>query len=509
MKARMFRWVMAATLICGAVAFTACSNDDDNSTSKQEEKGGQVRQAFIANTRANLKDLAENLNFSSWEGANHLNSDFNTNVLNNPAFDKTISMLFAQLITQNVRLVEEGSELAQLGYERYVVVDLTQFNFRFTQNEDNTGFDVEPAEDFEMIFKRTPPQRPEDGMEPEGEERPEIPEGVEPHGERNDYARLVLKASGSVVNVLSARMSTEEMALIIRIPTAFAFTLDDMTEEGESMTGFSGTFKNEFASRGSSSYINLRTDTWNISGELQSKVNAPKDDERPQDSKAPAGGPKEDATTVTFSIGQNPGTHKGSVELGFVHNNRKILNLSGVMKSLNGQTDYTTFTSSTSLSDAFIAIMAGNSMEEGTLTLLDDMTISAKISDCQKALELRHAMARARRYYADEQTIDGYAQQLNQVVTCSMTAKALNQQLPMKMQTIKFGIDYHAVPSLKFPDENEYVPFTELLDQESVTYAINIADHAMAPMQESLVVIRQLRQYLRTMMGYFQNQQQQ
>jgi hypothetical protein len=82
MKARMFRWVMAATLICGAAAFTACSNDDDNSTSKQEEKGGQVRQAFIANTRANLKALAEDLNFSSWESANHLNNDFNTDVLN-------------------------------------------------------------------------------------------------------------------------------------------------------------------------------------------------------------------------------------------------------------------------------------------------------------------------------------------------------------------------------------------------------------------------------------------
>ena len=506
MKARMFRWVMAATLICGAAAFTACSNDDDNSTSKQEEKGGQVRQAFIANTRANLKDLAENLNFSSWEGANHLNSDFNTNVLNNPAFDRTISTVFAMQILQNVRSVEPGSELEQLGFQSYTVVDLTQFNYRFTQKEDNTGFDVEPAEDFEMIFKRTPPQRPEDGMEPEGEERPEIPEGVEPRGERNDYVRLVLKASGSAVEMISTRISSDDVALIIRIPTAFAFTLDYMTEEGESMMGFSGTFKNEFASRGSSSYINLRTDTWNISGELQSKVNAPKDDERPRDSKAPAGGPKEDATTVTFAIGQNPGTHKGSVELGFVHNNRKILNLSGVMKSLNGQTDYTTFTSSTSLSDAFIAIMAGNSMEEGTLTLLDDMTISAKISDCQKALELRHAMARARRNYADEQIIDGYAQQLNQVVTCSMTAKALNQQLPMKMQTIKFGIDYHAVPAVKFPDEDDYVPFTEMLDQESIEYAINIADHAAEPLKESLITVRQLVLYLRSLMSNFQEE---
>lgn len=509
----MFRWVMAATLICGAAAFTACSNDDDNSTSKQEEKqeekGGQVRQAFIANTRANLKDLAENLNFSSWEGANHLNNDFNTDVLNNPAFEKTISMLFAQLITQNVRLVEEGSELAQLGYERYVVVDLTQFNFRFTQNEDNTGFDVEPAEDFELIYKPVPRERPMDGMGPEGEEGPEgedRPEGGQP---RQDSARLILKASGSVVNVLSARMSTEEMALILRVPTGFAFTLDMLRGDESVGTRFSGTFKNEFVSHGNSSYINLHTDAWNISGELLSTVTAPEDRaDKPKDDKGRGRAPQDDATTVNFAIGQDPATHEAKLQLGFIHNGKNIIQMSGVMENKNGQTDYSVFTTNMSLFEAFTAIMAGNNMKAGSITLLDDLITSATISDCEKALRLHHELGRARRNYADEATIDGYTQQLNEIITSTMTCKGLNQQLPMKMQTVKFGIDYHAVPSVKFPDEDEYVPFTELLDQESVTYAINIADHAMTPMQESLVVIRQLRQYLRTMMGYFQNQQQ-
>jgi hypothetical protein len=116
-------------------------------------------------------------------------------------------------------------------------------------------------------------------------------------------------------------------------------------------------------------------------------------------------------------------------------------------------------------------------------------------------------MARARRNYADEATIDQFTQQLNELVSGSMTCAHTNQTIPMQLKTVKFGVDYWAMPALKFGPESEYEPLTNLLDNEGIAYMINIADHAAEPMQESIVIVRQLMQYFQTIMGLHQNQQ--
>ena len=79
-------WVLAATMICGASVFTSCSEGSDNPA----PENAKDRKEFIAHTRENLKYLAENLNFRSWEVANEINQEFNTTVLNNPEFEKAI-----------------------------------------------------------------------------------------------------------------------------------------------------------------------------------------------------------------------------------------------------------------------------------------------------------------------------------------------------------------------------------------------------------------------------------
>ena len=496
---KFMHWMLAAILICGTSVFTACNNSEDNPTPDSAKN----RKEFIQHTRQNLKELAENLNFSSWTGINHLNNDFNTSVLNNPAFDKTVSTLFSKTIQQSIKPVEEGSELAQMGYQMYAVIDFTAFNYRFKENDEGTGFDVEPAEDFLLIFKRMPIPQGQDGMGPMGPD-----DGLRPEGDRptDEYEALLMKASGSSVDMIASRLSTDQLAVIVRIPTAFDFSIGMLMEDGTIKARLTGTFKNEFASRGTSSFINLHTDAWNVTGTLQANLDVPQGGEGPQGGEAPQRPenpdvkPQADASTVTFAIGQDPATHEGGLKLGFIHNNRNILNMRGVMKNLNGQTDYSTFTSSTSIVEVFTAIMAGNSLEEGVFTMLDDLTTTLKVTDCAKVVELQRQMARDRRNYANEATIDGYVQQLNGLVSGSMTCKGLeNLQIPMKLQTIKFGVDYWAMPALNFADEKGYVALTDMLDKESIEYMINIIDHAAEPVQQSIVTVRQLIQYMQTL----------
>ena len=503
----MMQWVMAAILICGSSVFASCSSNDDSPSSADEGKKSK-RTEFIEHTRANLKEVAENLNFSSWTGINHLNNDFNTSVLNNPAFEKTLSTLFLQTMTQSIKPVEEGSELAQMGYQMYAVIDFTTFNYRFKENDEGTAFDVEPAEDFMLIFKRKQMPQGQDGMGPQGPE-----DGVKPEGDRptDEYEALLMKASGSSVDMIAPHLSTEQLAVIIRFPTAFDFSLGMLMDDGTIKARVTGTFKNEFASRGTSSFISLHTDAWNVTGTLQTSIDVPGEGEGPQGGEAPQGPegpdlrPKADATTLKFAIGQDPATHEGGIKIGFIHNDRNILNLRGVMKNLNGQTDYSKFTSSTSIIEALTAILAGNSLEEGVITLLDDLSTTLKITDCAKAMELLKQMGQYRRNYADEATIDGYVQQLNELISGSMTCKGLdNMQIPMKLQTIKFGIDYWAMPALNFGDEKGYVALNNMLDQESIEYMFNIVDHAAEPMQQSIITVRQLIQYMQTLMGTIQ-----
>ena len=464
----------AAILICGASVFTSCSSNDtnDNPSPEQPKKN---RAEFIAHTRQNLKEVAENLNFTSWNVAHSINSNFNQSVLNNPAFEKTISKLFSQTIQQTIKPVEEGSELAQMGFKMYATVDLTAFNYRFKLNRENNNFDVEPAEDFEMIVPAKDPDTQQ---------------------VIDDKMKLTLKAGGSSYLQILQLISTQDLAVVVKVPVDFAFSISANTEEGWTDM-FTGIFKNEVQERNGSGHFSLVDDAFNISGTITSFL--PSVAEK---------GLTGDATTIHFAIGQDPAIHQAGMNLTFIHNGRTMLRLRGVMENLNGVTQYSQFTSGTSIVELFAAIMAGNSLKEGTITLIDDLTTTLTISDCGKLLELQRAMASARRNYADQMTIDGYTQHLNELISGTMTCKGLNQTIPMKLQTIKFGVDYWAMPALNFADENGYVAITDMLDKESIEYMINIVDHAAEPMQQSIITVRQLMQFIQTLTSTIKEKQQ-
>ena len=84
----------------------------------------------------------------------------------------------------------------------------------------------------------------------------------------------------------------------------------------------------------------------------------------------------------------------------------------------------------------------------------------------------------------------------------TMTCKGVNQTIPMRMVTTKFGVDYVPMPAFNFADENGYVSFVDLLDPESVQYGINIVDHAAEPMQQSIIVVRQLVEFVQTLSSF-------
>ena len=470
-------WGLAATLVCGASVFTSCSSDNsDNAGSIEQAK--KDRKEFVAHTRATLKDLAENLNFSSWNAANTLNQYFNQYVLNNPGFEKAVLATFMQKTQQSIKPVEEGSELAEMGYYSYGTVDLTDFNYRFTMNANNDGFDVEAADDFEVILNAWNPttQQVEAGL-----------------------YRLTLKSGGSTTYKFEHAMSQQPgMALVVLIPSEFQFSIADRLS-GQWHDGFSGSFKNQVSVADGHEYAQLDRDTWTVAGTITSDFAG-----------VTALGAKADQTTLDFSVVSDKVNNKGDVALSWSQNGRKMLDLA-LKESGDGtggiyRLDLSQFTSSASILDVIGAIMTSRTLDEGKLTLLDDLTTTVSISDMQEALQVAREAATARRNYADQKTIDQYTQKLNELVKCEMTCKGVNQEISMRLMTTKFGVDWWSMPSFNFADENGYVAFTELLDPESVQYGINIIDHAAEPMQQSIIVVRQLLQYVQGLVSAFQQQ---
>ena len=461
---RLMQWMIAAILICGATVFTSCSNSEDNPSEEQAKKD---RKEFIKHTRENLKDLAENLNFSSWEVANKINQEFNTTVLNNPEFEKAIIPLFIQKIRESVKDVEEGSELAEMGYKQYATIDLTDFNYRFTMKDDNSGFDVEEADDFEMIMN---------GYNPRTQQV-----------EKGNH-KLTLEASGDTYKQIAKRLGNEELAVVILVPSDFVFSIAANLPEGWN-EGFKGVFTNAFQMSGESEFINPKTDAIGITGVLTTGVLGSPDGQRAAD-----------ATELFFDIASNPVANESSMKFSFGHNDKSMIELEATANYTDKEidlTDFSQFTTSGKILDVLVALMSGGKLE-GSLTLNDDLTTAISISDCGKAMQLQREMAHARRNYADQATIEEYTKQLNELMSAKLTCKGVNQVIPMKLQTEKFGVDYWAMPAFNFADEKGYVSIIDLLDKESVEYGINIIDHAAEPMAGAIVTVRQLLQFVQT-----------
>jgi hypothetical protein len=454
---KSLQWVIAATLVCGASVITSCKSDSDDNTAQEQAKGD--RKEFIQHTRQNLKTLAENLNFSTWNSVNYLNLYINEYLLLNDNFDKGLSKAIGQELQKSLKPLP-AEVVAQTGKKYEAMLNLADFDYIFKTTA--TGFDVTPNTEDGFVMEIKDAYYPQLGV------------------------MIGLKGSGEEYIQPSRALSNDSVAVLVKFPAHYEFTFSTK-QNGAWVPSMNASFDlsivhGDYGMELPSDATSMLLDAWNLSGTVSTVIPG-------------------DATTLEFNIGQDPTTDQAGMTFNYTHNGVKTVGLRAVLTNANGITEISQqdFNSASSILSVLTAVMAGKSIDDLTLTLLDDLTTTVKVADCQKVMQLQTAMAAARRNYADQQTIDGYTQQLNELISATMTCKGLNQQIPMKLATTKLGVDWWTVPALKFADENGYVPLTEILDKESIEYGINIIDHAAEPMQQSIIVVRQLAQALQKM----------
>lgn len=474
------QWVLAVTLICGTSVFTSCSKDKDEPAivpepeqkeDPQPEPVKTKKDVFVEHTRAVTKNMAENLNFSSWNMANEVNTYFNQYVLNNPEFNKVILAAFAQKVLQSAKPVEEGSPLAAAGFTMYGTVDLTNFNYRFTMNDTNTSFDMEEAEGFEVLLN---------GYNP-----------VSKQLEKGIY-KVTLEVSGNTMTNVLPMPNVEGMAMVILLGSEFQFAMSSNLN-GSWNDDFSGTLHFEL--------LDGATDTskgYSVDAVINTNILPGVLDD------------KGDKLQLNLAISSDRVNGKATGQVAMVQNGRKIMELSVKESGTNmggiSNLDLSQYSSSASIFEVIGSILDSRSIDEGKLTLLDDLTTTFSISNLGKLLEIESDYRHDGRNYASKEVIDEYTKKMNELVKAELYCKGINEAIPMRLGTALVGVDYWSLYEFKFSDEQDYVSLLSLLDAETMAYMLNIMDHAVDPMQKSIIVARQLIQYIQSLMGTFTQQ---
>lgn len=453
-------WMIAVILFCGVSVFTACSKDDSSEGSGQEQAGTE-RTKFVEHTRNVTKELAENLNFTSWVTANTYDLYFNRYVLNNPEFEQSILTAFAMEALKTMKEVEEGSELANAGYKYIATVDLTNFKYCFTMNDDNTGFDVKEADNFELILN---------GMNPKTEQL-----------EKGLY-KVNMKVGGTTMTRYLPMPKVEGVMIELVLGSEFQFAISSKIS-GSWNDDFTGIMHYQPAAGATDSSKGFTADCVIKSNILAGTV-----------------GEKADNTQVELSISSDRVNGVATGKACLTQNNRKMFEASVTEKGDNlgelYKLDLNQFESGSSIFEMIGSILGSRSIEEAKVTLLDDLTTTFSISNLLKLLELEEKYRTEGRNYADKETIDAYTKEMNELVKAEMYCKGTNQTLPMCLLTDQVGIDYWAVYGFKFSDEAEYVSMLSLLDRKTFAYMLNIIDHSVDHMQQSVIVGRQLIYYI-------------
>jgi hypothetical protein len=141
------------------------------------------------------------------------------------------------------------------------------------------------------------------------------------------------------------------------------------------------------------------------------------------------------------------------------------------------------------------AILGTRSIDEAKVTLLDDLTATMSVSNLLELLEIDSEYRTVGRNYADKATIDEYCKKMNELVKAEIYCKHTDQTLPMRLATTPVGIDYWAIYEFEF-GKDDYVNLLAMLDRKTFAYVLNIMDHSADHMQNSVITVRQLVEFV-------------
>jgi hypothetical protein len=153
------KWIMAATLFCGLFTLTSCVDDRDNPVDNGvSDDVIRNREEILSHVKSDAKILADNMNPEMFNLTSEVYSQLMALMTRDRNYMKNMKqilvMMAANNALKNIKPVTKGSELAKMGYQMYIPVDIQTFGVQVVFDE-NGNSRLFPCEGLEFIFPAT------------------------------------------------------------------------------------------------------------------------------------------------------------------------------------------------------------------------------------------------------------------------------------------------------------------------------------------------------------------
>ncbi|MBR6278374.1 MAG: hypothetical protein IKR41_06415 [Bacteroidales bacterium] len=493
---KIYSWMLAAAFLGGStLTMTSCHKDDKEDEpapleQPQEQKDERpmseiVSKVMVEHIRNNVKSLAENYSNGAFKTMVYGGSQIFAWTKYNKKFMTEIQEYFLKGIkAENFKAVDEKSDLAKEGYTKYLEVTATDMGccYEFvmksakeTGTKQDEPKNITPAEKLTLVFPLDL-----DGMA--------------------EKCKVVLTDAGTTYEekffdvtkaVTGKDDSKGEYAVVIKIPESYNFEIS-LLSDGEYKPAFDG----EFVSGSKESISKTGTlPSYDFSITINSHLNG-----------YSQYGIRDDESKLVCNYKTTLNTddsESGNLEFAFSQNGMDIIDTKlqvsfkeTAAESNSGKEGKTEaevkeqivpfkmeqFKFADLLKMAQGSFIEGLSIDDLTVTVLDDLTAEVKMPDCAAYLATRLKSIDARHNWADQTTMDSYAKELNDNITMSLTMKGLNMPVPVRMQTAEFGAGQTIMPAVQLDGTENYTPIKQLLDLETMEYLTYIADDYTTPL---------------------------
>lgn len=435
--------VLFATLLFGSIAFTSCSTDKGEPSEANEEVKKE-REELLAHVENEATWMADSLNFDALNMMTRVNEQLLEAMNKDPRFadnlKKVVTMLAARNALSNMKPVEAGSELAQMGYSAYIPIDISAFGVRVIFDEEG-NYRFDPIEGLEFIFPAT----------------------IEGYG-ATAYKWSIKNNGDWYESVSPVHLNgVRGLACVSRIPKSFTMTMSGLFDD-KVVTMLKGVVNIHLDEDAESDYVSFEGNAFQVEGQLTSCLQG-----------AAYGLPNGDGQlNISYGIDQ---TDRMNIGFDFTQHGRRVMDGNARMelpqkKTVVDQlTDFLLDRSRLGQEDNLLylaQIFAGNRTDV-TLNILDELTLSGTIDDgtqfCQALYDVKQ-QGQDSPMSADE--FDGCVQRLNQACNFFLSCPHISQPVPFQWVAIQEDTKQDVQPALLFADNPEYIPLSELVGETTM-----------------------------------------
>ena len=442
---RIINWVLFASLFLGLTMQTSCSSDDDGDSINGEVR--KERDQLLTHIEDDVQSMDETLDFELFDMITQVQTQLLTYMGKDPRFSnnlkKVVSLMAVRNAFQNIHQVENGSELAAMGYQAYIPVDIMAFGVRVIFDE-NGNYTMKPAEGLEFVFPAT----------------------VEGYGQT--LYKIALRNEGEwYESVTPAQLNgVRGLACVNRYPKQLNLRMTGLFND-EEVTLCTGVLATMLEKTPDSQYVSFQTNEFQMGVDIRSAL------------KGNTYGLPDDDSAIAFSWGtieSSAGTLMNILS-SFTQKGKEMLNgvavvtlpeqkvfIDNIIDNIN------TSSSDWQAADAYahFATIFKDCRADVVLTFLDDLTLSGSIEDSEQFFNALSDIAQNRevgKVSADE--YGNFVQALNNSchfsLACPTTTKPVSQQLQAQQEDAR----YILMPALQFADKPGYVPLNTLVTEDT------------------------------------------